>query len=258
LEDKKTTVIYRILRWFVYLFYHKTKVVGTENLPDEPCIIVGNHSQMNGPLVGELHFPGKHYVWCDGHMMHLKEVPAYAFQDFWSGKPKWTHWFYRILSYIIAPIAVCVFNNAHTIGVYRDQRIISTFKNTITKLNEGNNIIIFPEHYVDRNHIICDFQDRFIDVAKMYYRKTGKELSFVPMYIAPNIGTMSLGEPVYFDPVAPMDTERSRIRDILMERITDLGCALPEHTVVPYRNIPKKDYPSNIPAKEAAYEKTSG
>ena len=35
-----------------------------------------------------------------------------------------------------------------------------------------------------------------------------------------------------------------------------IACALPEHTVVPYRNIPKKDYPSNIPAKEAAYEKT--
>ena len=245
LEDKKTTVIYRILRWFVYLFYHKTKVVGTENLPDEPCIIVGNHSQMNGPLVGELHFPGKHYVWCDGHMMHLKEVPAYAFHDFWSGKPKWTHWFYRILSYIIAPIAVCVFNNAHTIGVYRDQRIISTFKNTITKLNEGNNIIIFPEHYVDRNHIICDFQDRFIDVAKMYYRKTGKELSFVPMYIAPYLKTSYLGSPIRFNADASMEDERRRICEYLMDEITNIACALPEHTVVPYRNLPRRMYNTN-------------
>ena len=57
-----------------------------------------------------------------------------------------------------------------------------------------------------------------------------------------------------------MDEERSRsrIREYLIESITGLACSMPEHTVIPYRNIPKKEYPSNIPAKEAAYEKTGG
>ena len=55
-----------------------------------------------------------------------------------------------------------------------------------------------------------------------------------------------------------MDEERSRIREYLMESITGLACAMPEHAVIPYRNISKKEYPSNIPAKEAAYEKTGG
>ena len=49
--------MFRIVRWFVWLFYPKIKIEGTENIPDEPCIIVGNHSQMNGPIVGEIHFP---------------------------------------------------------------------------------------------------------------------------------------------------------------------------------------------------------
>jgi len=39
-----------------------------------------------------------------------------------------------------------------------------------------------------------------------------------------------------------------------MGEITAIAEALPEHIVVPYRNIPKKDYPSNRP-KEHAYEK---
>ena len=58
------------------------KVIGKENLPDEPCIIVGNHTLMNGPIACELYTPGKHYTWCNGEMMHLKEVPQYAFEDF--------------------------------------------------------------------------------------------------------------------------------------------------------------------------------
>ena len=55
------------------------------------------------------------------------------------------------------------------------------------RLQEGNRIVIFPEHDVKYNQILYDFQDRFIDVAKLYYRKTGKQLCFVPLYIAPKL-----------------------------------------------------------------------
>jgi len=36
-----------------------------------------------------------------------------------------------------------------------------------------------------------------------------------------------------------------------MREITEIAVSLPEHTVVPYRNIPKKLYPSNIPKEES-------
>ncbi len=250
METKKTSVPYRIIKGLVWVFYPKLEVVGTENLPEEAAIIVGNHTQMNGPIAAELYCPGKHYTWCAGQMMHLKEVPEYAFQDFWSQKPKWTHPLYRLLSYIIAPLSVCVFNNANTIGVYRDARIVGTFKNTVKRLQEGNHVVIFPEHDVKYNHIIYDFQDKFIDVAKLYYKKTGKEVSFVPLYIAPKLKKMYLGKPIQFCSANPMNEERSRICRYLMDEITEIAISLPEHTVVPYRNIPKKYNPSNIPKEE--------
>ena len=130
-------------------------------------IIVGNHTHMNGPIAEELYCPGIHYTWCSGQMMHLKDVPDYAFDDFWSQKPKWTHPWYRLLSWLIAPLSVCVFNNANTIGVYRDGQIIKTFKETMRRLDEGANIVIFPEHDVKYNHILYDYQDSFIDIARM-------------------------------------------------------------------------------------------
>ena len=174
IPNKLSYRCYRVIRWFVKLFYPKIRVEGTENLPDQPCLVVANHSQMNGPIACELYFPGKRYIWCAGQMMQMKEVPEYAFTDFWSEKPKHIRWFYKILSYVIAPVSVCVFRNAHTIGVYRDARIISTFKNTVRRLSEGANVVIFPEHNVPYNHILCNFQDRFIDIAKLYYKKTGQ------------------------------------------------------------------------------------
>ncbi len=253
MNEKKTSVIYRILKWILWLFYPKMKVYGVENLSDKASIIVGNHTQMNGPIAAELYCPGKHYTWCAGQMLHLKDVPEYAFQDFWSQKPKWTHPFYKALSYIIAPLSVFIFGNANVIGVYHDARITTTFKTTMALLNEGNNIVIFPEHDVKYNHILYDFHDRFIDLAKFHYKKYGEALSFVPLYIAPNLKAMYFGKPVRFNPDAPIAEERRRICQYLMDEITDIACNLPEHTVVPYRNIPKKLYPSNK-IKEGSHE----
>lgn len=249
---QKTSSIYRGIKWLVRVCYPRMEVVGTENLPEGPAVIVGNHAQMNGPIACELYLPGEHDTWCAGEMMNLKEVPAYAYRDFWSQKPWYSRWFYRLLSYVIAPLSVCVFNNANTIGVYHDSRIISTFKNTVKRLQAGSRVVIFPEHDAPHNQILCEFQDRFIDVAKMYHKRTGRELEFVPLYLAPRRKAMYLGKPVRFRADAPLEEERQRICQYLMEEITAMACALPEHIVVPYRNIPKKQYGTNLP-KEAVH-----
>ena len=252
MSTKRISPLYKFIKWLVWLFYPKMAVVGAEHLPDGPCVVVGNHTQMNGPIACELYMPGAHYTWCAGEMMHVKEVPAYAYRDFWSQKPKYIRWFFKLASYVIAPLSALVFNNANCIGVYHDTRILSTFKETLDALQGGARVVIFPEHDVPHNHIVCDFQDRFIDVAQMYHKRIGEDLPFVPLYVAPNLKTMYLGEPVYFDHTAPLENERPRICGKLMDAITDIAVSLPLHTVVPYRNIRKKDYPTNIPAPKGA------
>jgi len=242
---KRGVVIYKIIRFFVWLFYPRIKVVGAENLPEEGCMVIGNHSQMNGPIATELYFPGKRMIWCVGEMMQIKEVPAYAFRDFWSEKPKWNRWFFKILSYIIAPFSVCIFNNAHCIGVYHDKRSIFTFRDTLSYLKGGYRVIVFPEQKIPRNRIVYEFQDGFADIARLHYKRTHQPLSFVPMYLAPELKTMYLGEAIVYDPEADWEEEKVRIKETLMQRITEMAEALPRHRVVPYENLPKKQYPYN-------------
>ena len=238
-------IAYRIIKWLVRLFSPKMEVVGAENIPEGGALIVANHCQMNGPIACELYFPGKHYTWCAKEMMYLKEVPAYAFRDFWSFKPKSVRWFYRILSYVIAPLSVIVFNHANCIGVRRDIRIMDTFRETAERFAEGANIVIFPEENRLYNAILYGFQEGFADVARICRRKTGRPVPFVPVYIAPRLKQMVIGTPVWYDPDAPREEERKRIAAYCMEEITKIARSLPEHTVVPYRNIPKKLYPKN-------------
>jgi len=250
-KTQKKSVLFIIIKALIRLFYPKIAIEGMDNIPEGPVIIVGNHAQIHGPIASELYFPDNFYTWCAGQMMELKEVPQYAYTDFWSQKPKYMQPFFKVLAYLIAPLSVVVFNHARTIAVYHDARIMRTFKDTITKLQEDKAVVIFPEHDVKHNHIVYAFQEGFVDVARLYEKRTGKPLHFVPLYIAPNLKKMYLGKPITFCKETPPEEERKRICDYLMQEITNMAEALPVHTVVPYRNIPKKDYPKNRQMEES-------
>ena len=57
MTSKKTSALYRVIKRLVRLFYPKFTAEGVQNLPQEPVIVVGNHSQLHGPIVCELYFP---------------------------------------------------------------------------------------------------------------------------------------------------------------------------------------------------------
>jgi hypothetical protein len=251
-DNRKKSLPFRILRRTVRLFVKKYKLYGTENLPEEPCVLVGNHSQAYGPLAAEYCMPRESYIWCVGEMLNRKEIPAYAFKDFWeNNKPPRTHWFYKMLGHLIAPLAAYALSNAHTVPVYRDNRVVTTFRRSVDLLEEGADIVIFPEKVDPYNAIIGEFNEYFAFLARIYYQKTQKALRFTPMYIAPNLNSIHFGKPVCYNPEGDDRAEIHRISAEMMKAITDIAVALPEHTVVPYVNMPKNQYPKNTDSRPA-------
>lgn len=250
MQPSEAPRLYRMVRKAIDLVYPKMKMEGVENLPEEACIIVGNHAHANGPIISEVRLPFAHYTWCIAQMMNRSEVCEYAYADFWSKKPKSIRWLFRIISKIIPLPASYLLSNARTIPVYRDSRCIVTFRKTMEKLDEGASMVIFPEHEVPYNNIVWEFEDRFIDIAHMYYKRTGKCLSFVPMYLAPKLRKIVFGAPIRFCPDVPMAEERERICRELMQTVTRLATAQPVHTVVPYPNMAGKYYPKSLPLEE--------
>lgn len=243
--DKKKKPFFKFFKAVVKSFYKKPNFMGLQNIPEEPCIIVGNHAQLHGPVSMECYFPYKKYIWCIGNLMHIKEAPDYAFKDFWGYKPKHTHWFYKGLARLVSPLLVYLHTNADTIGVYKDNRVLSTFKNSVKGLKNGAHIILFPENHTPFNQIVNEFQTRFVDVAKLYFKDTSKELQFVPMYLAPNLKTIVYGNPIKYNGNKPIEEQRTNICNYLKTEITKMAKDLPTHTVIPYANIKKKQYPKS-------------
>ena len=216
---QKKPPFYKFLKWLVGLFYGKKQFVGIENVPEEPSVIVSNHCQMHSPLTFELYFPLKKRIWCEGEMMNWREVPAYAYKDFWSNKPKGIRWFYKILSYLIAPLAGYVFTRADTLPVYRDSRGIATFKQSVEYLKDGYHNVLFGDCPDKKNEIINHFNRGFVDIARLYYKKTGKEVNFVPVYNSPVLKKALIGKPIKFDSSKPLEEERTRIVEYIENEI---------------------------------------
>lgn len=242
-QNANKPLLFKIISSVVKIFYRKRKHIGTYNVAEnEPCIIVSNHAQMHGPLTTQLYFPRAKYIWTNWEMMNIKEVPKYAYNDFWSNKPKAFKWFWKLVSYLIAPLSAYVFTRADTIPVYRDTRIVATFKKTVQALKDGYNVIIFPECPTPYNNVVNDFQQNFIDIARLYYKSTGKNLKFVPMYLAPKIKTSNIGTAIEYNPNEEASIERNRISSYLKEEITALCLELPKHKIVCYDNVGRKNY----------------
>ena len=237
--------LYFVIKRIVSAVFPVYQIEGVENLSHGPSVVVGNHSQAFGPLAVELYFPKEHYTWCISEMMERDKVADYAYKDFWSKKPLVLRPFFKLFSYIIPPLSELVFTNADTIPVYRDRRVMKTFQLSCDKLKDNAAIVIFPEDYTKYNNIVHEFQRGFVHVAKYYYRQNNAVVSFVPMYVCPELKKLVFGKPIMYDPDSKVDVEAERICKYLQQSISEIAYSLPRHRVVPYPNVSKKNYPFN-------------
>ncbi len=87
------------------------------------------------------------------------------------------------------------------IAVYRGEqsaKTITTIKQSVRALEKGDKLLVFPDvDYADKSAGDEQIYKGFGVVDKMFRRKTGKKVSFVPVYIGDDV--VVLHKPVYFD-----------------------------------------------------------
>ena len=174
----KKPLFFKMIEKIARVAFKKSEFYDVDKIPNEACFIISNHSQLFTPIGCQLDFPTSKVIWSTGEVASTKEFPKYAQTVFWGNKKKSVKWLYKILSYILAPIFSYVIRHADTLPVYRDARMLSTFKYTVETIHNGTNVIILPESPVEYNHIVNEFNDKFIDAARFYYTKYKKELYF--------------------------------------------------------------------------------
>lgn len=238
-------IFYKTLYFFASIKYHGTTILNEKKLSKRDIVIVSNHAQLNGPIIGEILLPKNCFIWANGQMFKKEDVAEYAMEDFFPYKSKWLRPIYKLAAKMLSYLLPGIMANARAVPVYRDMRIVSTFRESVRLLEGGNSLLIFPECHQPNNNIINKLQTNFVDVARFYYRRTGRELTFLPMYISPTLKLCTIGEGIKYNSKGDIELERERITDYLDLEITRLGRSLPKHTVIPFDNISSKEYITN-------------
>ena len=220
-----------ILVVILYPILH-CKVKGKKNIKktDEARIFISNHLEIYGPTLIYLRLPvRKKRYWIIDKIMDKETVER---QMRWGidneNNYKWApKWLKNIAVKVLKNFVVYVLKvRVKGISVSRDneREIIKTFKTSVDALNKKQNLCIFPEvSYQEKG--IGDVFPTFAVFAKYFYKKTGKKISYYPVYIDKANKQMNIGNKITYDP----DNENSvdEIVNYVCKTINDFAESAP-------------------------------
>lgn len=213
---------------FAYIFarpFIRCKVIGKKNVQkdDEARVFVTNHYEIYGPIAIFLRFPYKFRPWIIDKMMSPESVEEQMGLGIYSKFPKYPMWMKKIAVKTLKNIMVYTMTKrAKGIPVYRDnpRANIKTMQESTETLEKGKNLVIFPEEtYVESG--VGEFMTGFEHIAKYYYQKTGKRITFYPIFISQINKKMYIEKPITFDPNNDPNDEKLKITTYLRNTMLD-------------------------------------
>ena len=111
-------------------------------------------------------------------------------------------------------------HKAKGISVSREnpRKIFETLKISTETLEKNQIVLIFPEKdYV--NEGVGIFMQGFEHIVKYHYQKTGKKISFYPMFVSQSNKTMYILKPIIFDPNEDANIQKQKIVSYLRDEM---------------------------------------
>ncbi|MEG2002471.1 MAG: hypothetical protein RR107_05205 [Clostridia bacterium] len=189
---------FKFWRFVAKVTFGKHQTFWDEPFKNEPSVFVCNHERAYGPIAMMACFPLRDSVnpWIIAEVCHAKTTPNYIRHDFWWKQDKW---YTKILDYTVPyPIALILpptLRGSEPIEVHHDASVISTFKQSLEVLEHNRNIVLFPEKPLEYAEYSQSLYDGFVNIARLYVKKTGKPLNFYPVYIDKKSKTFHVGKP---------------------------------------------------------------
>jgi hypothetical protein len=224
IRDAIFFLFYIIAFPFAFIFI-KGKTRGKENLKkdDEARVFVANHYEVYGPFIAYLHFPYNFRPWIIDKMIDPKTVESHMSIGIYNQFPKFPKWLKTVFIKVSKSLMVFFMKTiARGIPVSREdfRKNIKTMQISTETLENGEPLLIFPEQNAVKEGV-GEFMTGFEHIGKYYYQKTGKKISFYPMFISKENKTMYIGEPVIYNPDNDANEEKARIVESLKDRMVN-------------------------------------
>ncbi len=215
------------------------RVAGREHLrrDDYPSVFVCNHGFIYGPISAVIYLPTYFRPWVHNVMLD----PDTASREISKSLPFFKKIFGRRLGgWMVRQFtrAICwALNSCNPIPVVRgaSRDVMATFNESLKALEDGDNILIFPEKPRNLLKAVPDaeynpdnvrsFYTGFAHIGKMYYDRCGKSLLFYPLFSDRDSHSFRIGKPVLYDPTLEPHESKRRLAEQLQSRMAELEIA---------------------------------
>ena len=233
MKRKRKSLYYKIVSAILHLVVPRAKTVFEVDPGDEPVVFVSNHASINGPLMMTFYFSRRCRIWAIAEALDKTHTRSYAFHDVLVGEGKKSFGFWKFVAGVIkvALPPILIYN---TITVYRDKRILETFRNSMDALKNGEDIVIFGESTERYSEYVNEIQPGFAGLGRMYFRQTGKRLRFYPVYLNKENRLISVGSPIEYDPDMDPEEFKKTVCAFIRDGIDHLGRTMKPHKPIPF------------------------
>lgn len=186
----------RFARWLFRTFSRKYRCDFAA--PEEPVVFVCRHLNMHGPyttlkwLPMEVH-PMIIHMFFD-RKSTVQHMTEYTFSARYGKERKKFSPLAHIMSWVTPPLM----KSLQAVPVYRDGiKSTTTLKQGLKHLLNNENLVVFPDiQYMEGYKTPSEIYEGFLYLGELYYKKTGKTLSFVPLLIDDQNRCIRAGQPI--------------------------------------------------------------
>jgi len=217
-QDKREFgLLFRVCRMVWRITHKRQLVLGMENVGELPAVFIGRHQNMYGPVEIMAWVPLTFRVWTLYKFLDMKECYNHFSSYTFPVSLGYSPFISKACARVCAPFVTALMRSMVGLPVFRGQKnIIETFRQSVTALADGESLLIMPERdYQDKGSDAGELYSGFVHLAQMYYKTTGKALSFYPIYPSRDNATIYMEKPVVFDPTRPFHAERDRVIEAL-------------------------------------------
>ena len=187
-------------------------------------IILSNHEGTDAPMSLELYCNKPIRMW-GAHEMNSGLIKMYKYQTrvYYHQRKHWNLHLARLFCLIASPLTNLFYKGLNLISTYRDGRFLKTIRESVQAIENGDNIVIFPEDatkgYLEE---LEGFFEGFTMLAEVL-KKKGIDVPVYVTYFKKKELIYVVDKPVLYSELCQNGESREEIARRLLDRCNELG-----------------------------------
>ena len=221
---KERKLWFRCLKNIMKMRYKKPQFIYLGEEFKTGGIILSNHEGTDAPMSLEIWNDAPIRMW-GAHEMNSGLIKMYKYQSrvYYHEKKHWNLHLARLFCLIASPLTNMFYKGLNLISTYRDTRLMKTIKESIKAIEEGQNIVIYPENSEDGYLAeLKGFHAGFVVLADTCLKK-GIDVPVYVTYYKKKENQYVIDAPIKYSEIVKKYKTKEEITNALCSRCNELG-----------------------------------